>query len=166
MLFFAFYQYTVLWIVTKISDLQVREKSVEYIWMYFFFFDLMKLTLFNDLQALLKIFNPVQFFINNQLRYCLHPTLSLLLLILAGRFLQPKPYFFLPYGYKLRFALILPMNMLLKVLNSGHIDPILKIAIPLLILNDVVSADVEALKTGLVVLHDHLHHPTEVLLVF
>ena len=58
------------------------------------------------------------------------------------------------------------MNMLLKVLNPSHIDPILKIAVPLLILNDVVSADVEALETGLVVLHDHLHHPTEVLLVF
>lgn len=57
------------------------------------------------------------------------------------------------------------MNMLLKVLNPGHINPILKIAIPLLILNDVVGPDMEALETGLLVLHDHLHHPTEVLLV-
>lgn len=39
------------------------------------------------------------------------------------------------------------MNMLLKVLNPGHIDPILKIAIPLLILNDVVGPDMEALET-------------------
>lgn len=165
MLFFAFNKHTVLWIIPKISKLKVREKSIEDIGMYFLLFDFMQLTLFNYLQAFLKVFNPIQFLIDDQLSDGFHPTLPFLILILTGRLLQPQPYFFLPYGHKLRIILILPMNMLLKVLNPGHINPILKIAIPLLILNDVVGPDMEALETGLLVLHDHLHHPTEVLLV-
>lgn len=166
MLFFAFNKYTVLWIISEISELETREKSIEDIGMDFLLFDFMQLTLFNHLQTFLKIFNPVQFLIDDQLRDSLHPTFRFFILIFTGWFLQPQPYFFLPYRHEMRIILILQMNMLLKVLNPGHINPILKIAIPLLILNDVVGPDMEALETGLFVLHDHLHHPAEVLLVF
>ena len=84
MLLFAFYKYAILWIIPKICELKVREEPVEYIGMHFFLFDLMQLALFDNLQTFLKIFHPVQFLIHNQLRYSLHPTLSLLLLILTG----------------------------------------------------------------------------------
>lgn len=84
MLFFAFNKHTVLWIISEISKLQVREKPIEYIGMHLFFFDFVQLTLFNYLQTFLKILKPVQFLINNQLRDSLHPTLALFLLILTG----------------------------------------------------------------------------------
>lgn len=133
--------------------------------MHFLLFDFVQLALLDHLQTFLEIFQPVQFLIDDQLGYGLHPALALLLLVLAGRLLQPQLHFLLPDGHELRVVVILAVNMLLKVLDPGHVDAVLEVAIPLLILDDVVCADVEALESRLLVLHDRLHHPAEVLLV-
>lgn len=74
------------------------------------------------------------------------------------------PHFAFRHGFDLLFV----VDGLLEEVNSCHIDSVFNIAVPLLILVDIVGAKVKTfhLVLGAFDLHHNLHHPTKVVLVF